>query len=201
MPNLSYKLTLTSEGINSGPYYNVTYTTASVYYPVLAGSPAYLPNISSSVVVSIPSGSFSYLAFNLNNGIGGDCELCNNNVTLIVTGSAPTTSTTTTTTTAAPTTSTTTTTTTAAPTTSTTTTTTTTIPYNYYTFTPCAGGAGTDYRSISVLALNDVYAFQASPPDRTCYEITSITAAVNSNDLPTIYGPKSGCGDSDCIQP
>jgi hypothetical protein len=200
MPNLSYKLTLTSEGVSSGPYYNVTYTTASVYYPVLAGTPAYLPNVSSSVVVSIPSGSFSYLAFNLNNGIGGDCELCNNNVTLVVTGSVPTTSTTTTTTTAAPTTSTTTTTTTAAPTTSTTTTTTTTIPYNYYTFTPCTGGAGTDYRSISALALNDVYAFQASPPDRACYTITSITAGVNSNDLPTIYGPKSDCNDDDCQQ-
>lgn len=118
MPNLSYKLTLQSEGINSGPYYVVTYTTASVYYPVLAGSPAYLPNVSSSAVVSIPSGSFSYLAFNLNNGIGGDCELCNNNVIFVVTGSVPTTTTTTTT-------STTTTTTTPPPTTTTTTTTTT----------------------------------------------------------------------------
>jgi hypothetical protein len=91
MPNLSYKITLQSEGLNSGPYYNVTYTTASVYYPVLAGSPAYLPDVSSSAVVSIPSGSFSYLAFNLNNGIGS-CELCNNDVIFVVTGSAPTSS-------------------------------------------------------------------------------------------------------------
>jgi hypothetical protein len=73
--------------------------------------------------------------------------------------------------------------------------------YNYYTFTPCVGGAGTDYRSILSLALNDVYAFQASPPARNCYEITSITASVNSNDLPTIYGPKTDCSDSDCTQP
>ena len=73
--------------------------------------------------------------------------------------------------------------------------------YNYYTFTPCVGGAGTDYRSILSLALNDVYAFQASPPPRACYEITSITASVNSNDLPTIYGPKTDCNDSDCTQP
>jgi hypothetical protein len=92
MPNLSYKLTLLTEGANSGPYYNVTYTTASVFYPVLAGTPAYLPNVGDSVVVSIPSGSFSYLAFNLNNGIGGGCELCDNNVIFVITGSAPTSS-------------------------------------------------------------------------------------------------------------
>ena len=84
-------------------------------------------------------------------------------------------------------------------TTTTTSTTTTTPPvYNYYTFTPCTSGVGTDYRSILSLALNDVYAFEASPPDRVCYQITSITATANSNDLPTIYGPKSGCGDNDC---
>ena len=86
-------------------------------------------------------------------------------------------------------------------TTTTTSTTTTTPPvYNYYTFTPCTSGVGTDYRSILSLALNDVYAFQASPPDRACYTITSITAGVNSNDLPTIYGPKSDCNDDDCQQ-
>lgn len=89
MPNLSYKLILQSEGANSGPYYNVTYTTASVFYPVLAGTPAYLPNVGDSVIVAIPSASFSYLAFNLNNGIGGGCELCDNNVVFIITGSEP----------------------------------------------------------------------------------------------------------------
>ena len=73
--------------------------------------------------------------------------------------------------------------------------------YNYYTFTPCVGGAGTDYRSITSLALNDVYAFQASPPARQCYQITSITASSNNNDLPTIYGPKTDCNDGDCVQP
>ena len=84
----------------------------------------------------------------------------------------------------------------------TTTTTSTTTPpvYNYYTFTPCTSGVGTDYRSILSLALNDVYAFQTSPPDRACYTITSITAGVNTNNLPTIYGPKSGCNDDDCQQ-
>jgi len=90
MPNLSYKLILQSEGANSGPYYNVTYTTASVYNPVLSGTPAYLPNVGDSVVVAIPSASFSYLAFNLNNGIGGGCELCDNDVIFVITGSAPT---------------------------------------------------------------------------------------------------------------
>ena len=73
--------------------------------------------------------------------------------------------------------------------------------YNYYTFTPCAGGSGIDYRSISSLALYDVYTFAAYPPDRLCYEITSITASPNTNDLPTIYGPLSGCEDANCIQP
>ena len=88
MANLQYKLTLQSEQINSGPYYNVTYTTASSYYPVLTGTPAYLPNVGSSVIVGIPSASFSYLAFNLNNGIGG-CELCDNDVIFVITGSTP----------------------------------------------------------------------------------------------------------------
>jgi hypothetical protein len=84
----------------------------------------------------------------------------------------------------------------------TTTTTTTPAPiYNYYTFTSCDGGTSTDYRSILSLALNDVYAFQDSPPDRQCYTITSISAAPNTNDLPTLYGPKAGgCLDGDCIQ-
>ena len=90
MSNLSYQITLTSEAANSGPYYNVTYTTASVYNPVLSGTPAYLPEVGDSVIVSIPSGSFSYLAFNLNNGVGGGCELCDNDVIFVVTGSAPT---------------------------------------------------------------------------------------------------------------
>lgn len=87
---------------------------------------------------------------------------------------------------------------------STTTTTTTTEPpiaYNYYTFTPCAGGGSVDYRSILALQLGDVYAFQASPPDRACYTITDINAAPNTNDLPAIYGPKAlGCLDDDCQQ-
>lgn len=76
--------------------------------------------------------------------------------------------------------------------------------YNYYTFTPCGGGSGTDYRSILALALNDVYTFAPygpGEPDRACYEITSITATENSNDLPTIYGPvDSGCLSEFCIQ-
>lgn len=76
--------------------------------------------------------------------------------------------------------------------------------YNYYTLTPCAGGGSTDYRSILALALNDVYTFAPygeGEPDRACYEVTSITAFENSNDLPTIYGPVAGdCGSQYCIQ-
>jgi hypothetical protein len=92
MPNVSYQLTLTSEQINSGPYYEVTFTTASVFVPVLAGSPAFLPNVGSTAVVQIPqaASSASYLAFNLNNnGDGGICAYCDNDVILVITGSAP----------------------------------------------------------------------------------------------------------------
>ena len=82
------------------------------------------------------------------------------------------------------------------------TTTTTAIPpaYNYYTLTPCTGGVGTDYRSILPLALNAVYTFLAYPPTRACYQITSITAPVNTNDLPTLYGPLADCNDPNCQQ-
>jgi hypothetical protein len=72
--------------------------------------------------------------------------------------------------------------------------------YNYYTFTPCLGGAPSNYRSLLSLALYDVYSFQASPPDRICYTITDITAPSNVNNLPTIYGPKIDCNDADCTQ-
>ena len=93
------------------------------------------------------------------------------------------------------------TTTTSTTTTSTTSTTTISPPsYNYYTFTPCLGGAPSNYRSLLSLALYDVYAFQASPPDRICYTVTDITAPSNVNNLPTIYGPKIDCNDADCTQ-
>lgn len=87
MPS-SYNLTLTSEQANSGPYYVVTYTTASIYGPVLAGSPAFLPNVGSQAIVTISETSSSYLAFKLTNNTSG-CEYCNNNVILTITGSAP----------------------------------------------------------------------------------------------------------------
>lgn len=74
------------------------------------------------------------------------------------------------------------------------------VNYNYYTFAACHGGAPSDYRSILSLTLYDVYAFQASPPPRTCYTITSVTASPNSNNLPTLYGPKTDCEDFDCTQ-
>jgi hypothetical protein len=90
MPDIQYKLTLQSESLNSGPYYVVTYSTGSAtYFPVVSGSPAYLPNTGSNATVVITSGSYANLSFKLNNGVGGDCELCNNDVVYIVTGSAP----------------------------------------------------------------------------------------------------------------
>jgi hypothetical protein len=91
MPNLGYQITLTSEGTNSGPYYVVTYSTGSItYFPVVGGSPAYLPSVGSTATVVITSGSYANLSFKLNNGTGGDCELCNNDVVYVVTGSTPT---------------------------------------------------------------------------------------------------------------
>ena len=90
MANLQYQLELQSEGINSGPYYVITFASASglIYYPVLAGSPAYLPNVGSVAYISVPSQSYSFLQFNLNSGTGS-CELCNNDVVFLVTGSLP----------------------------------------------------------------------------------------------------------------
>jgi hypothetical protein len=84
MANSQYLITLQSEGANSGPYYVVTYSTGSTYVPVISGSPAYLPNVGSTAFVIIPSASYTTLRFNLNNGIGGDCELCNNDVVYTV---------------------------------------------------------------------------------------------------------------------
>lgn len=66
--------------------------------------------------------------------------------------------------------------------------------YNYYTFTPCSGGASTDFRSTLSLALFDVYAFGSGFPTQ-CYTITSITAPSNTNDLGTINGPTT-CDDN-----
>ena len=91
MPNLQYQIQLTTKGNAGGPYYNVTYSTGSTFYPVLVGTPAFLPTTSSTAVVEIPSGSFSYLAFNLDSGID-PCGLCDYDYTFVVTGSAPTSS-------------------------------------------------------------------------------------------------------------
>ena len=91
MPNIQYQITLTSEAANSGPYYVVTYTTGAYYVPVLSGSPAYLPNVGDQAMVEIPSASYTFLAFNLNNnGDGGVCAYCDNDVAIIITGSEPT---------------------------------------------------------------------------------------------------------------
>ena len=90
MPNITYTLELQSEAINSGPYYVVTFASSSsplTYYPVVGGSPIYLPNVGSQGQVLIPSQSYSFLQFNLNNGTG--CELCNNDIVFLVTGSIP----------------------------------------------------------------------------------------------------------------
>jgi hypothetical protein len=89
MATLSYKIQLTTKGATGGPYYNVTYSTGSIFYPVLSGTPAFLPTTSSTAIVEIPSGIFSYLAFNLDSGVD-PCGLCDYDYTFVVTGSAPT---------------------------------------------------------------------------------------------------------------
>lgn len=80
----NFNITLSAEGASSGPYYQVTFRSASIYMPVIEGSPAYLPNVGSQVMVTVPSASF--IQFKLTNG-GEDCDLCNNSVTFIATGS------------------------------------------------------------------------------------------------------------------
>jgi len=147
---------------------------------LLAGKPVVVDNGATSVTVT-------------------SLGVCTNALILPISTTTSTTTIPPTTTTSTTTTSTTSTTTTS--TTSTTTTTTLAPAYNYYTFTPCLGGAPSNYRSLLSLALYDVYAFQASPPDRICYTVTDITAPSNVNNLPTIYGPKIDCNDTDCTQP
>jgi len=84
----TYTITLLTRGDNSGPNYQVTYTTASTYGPVLAGSPAYLPTVGSTANVTINenTSSYSYLDFKLTSIVP---SLCNNSNTYTFTGSAP----------------------------------------------------------------------------------------------------------------
>lgn len=95
MADLSYTLTLTSANtIGAGsPYsdctsYTVEYTSGSTYYAVNGGSPASLPLIGSTASVTIPSASYSYLAFKLTS----TCAPCNGTSFIYtLTGSAPST--------------------------------------------------------------------------------------------------------------
>jgi len=89
---VNFSITLNSAGGSSGPYYVVTYSTGSIFMPVLSGSPAYLPTVGSFATVTVPSevtGS-TYLAFNLNNNFTGDpCSVCDTDVILIYTSGSP----------------------------------------------------------------------------------------------------------------
>lgn len=81
----------------------------------------------------------------------------------------------------------------------TTTTTTTAAPtYNYYEFTSCDTGATILRRSTSAFSLGGTYTFQPGPTRRACWTITSVNAAVNTNDIASIFGPWNGCTDSAC---
>ena len=75
-----------------------------------------------------------------------------------------------------------------------------TVPnYNYYEFTACSNGATILRRSLTSYGLGEIYTFQAGPSRRECYTITSINAAVNTNDIPSIFGPWSSCAASQCF--
>ena len=116
---LTQTITLTSKGNNSGPLYNVFWSSDCVNYNPLTGStPVFLPTVGSNVSINVPSNTNCVKLVNNN-------EYCTNDVIKYI-GPPTTTTTTTTTTTLAPTTTTTTaggttTTTTVAPTTTTTT--------------------------------------------------------------------------------
>ena len=86
MSELRYKIQLTNNPDLAGPYYNVEYTTGSVYNTVPSGSPVYLPNSESFDIVSIPSGSFTYLGFKLT--VSGS-DFCSNSVEYTAVGSVP----------------------------------------------------------------------------------------------------------------
>jgi hypothetical protein len=82
----------------------------------------------------------------------------------------------------------------------TTTTTTTAAPvYNYYEFTSCSDGTTILRRSTSAFVLGGTYTFQPGPTRRACWTITSNNAAVNTNDIASIFGPHGGCTSTACI--
>lgn len=71
--------------------------------------------------------------------------------------------------------------------------------YNYYEFTACSTGIPILRRSLSTYGLGETYTFQAGPSRRECYTVTDINAAVNTNDIASIFGPWTGCTDSACL--
>jgi hypothetical protein len=81
MANNNFILQLTSNSPGDSNYYTVTYTTASVYIPVVSGSPAYLPHVGSLATVVADQQA---TAFKLANYPGGDCNTCNTSSVAIV---------------------------------------------------------------------------------------------------------------------
>jgi hypothetical protein len=149
MPNINRIITLTAQGSNSGPLYDIYYSNDCVNYTIcIDGDNVSLPSVGSTAIVTLPDTAICIKLVNLSEGcflnevvqyIGGITTTSTTTIgpptTTSTTTAGPSTTTTTisptTTTTAAPTTTTTstsTTTTTAAPTT----TTTTVDPYDYY---------------------------------------------------------------------
>jgi hypothetical protein len=108
---LTQTITLTSKGNNSGPLYNVFWSSDCVNYTALTGSsPVFLPNVGSTANIIVPTNTNCVKLVNNN-------EVCTNDIVKYIGPPTTTTTSTTTTTTAGPTT----TTTTLAPTTTTTT--------------------------------------------------------------------------------
>lgn len=112
MPNINREITLNSKGVNAGPYYDVYYSTDCISYTIAVdGTNVYLPNVGSTVIVTVDSATQCLKLVNKTTG-------CNNNEVI---ESFTTTTTSTTSTTTTSTTTSTTTTTTQAPTTTSTT--------------------------------------------------------------------------------
>ena len=75
------------------------------------------------------------------------------------------------------------------------------VGYNYYTFTPCGGGSGVDYRTYASLILGGVYSFNDPDlgPTVSCYTVTA--GSTNTNTLSTYYYiGTEGCADARCTQ-
>ena len=186
MANITRQITLTESGADSGPLYDIYYSTDCINYTIaIDGNDVSLPSVGSTYVVTIPDNTTCIKLVNIN-------SLCTNNV---IENLGPTTTTTTAapTTTLAPTTTTTLgpTTTTIAPTS-----TTTSAPV-FYNYTQCNGTVGTLPIRVTTgtLGIGSVVKFGSAPG--ICATLTSLFVGTpiiffNTTDN-TNYGDCNTC--------